>query len=89
MNIKTRLLEWVGNCFFNLNAGIDYMNLLDKGQKDNLLLAIKYIILTSEGVIRLNQLSAELDSKRNLAVSYEIDTIYGSLFQNMITQELI
>jgi hypothetical protein len=88
LNIKTRLLEWLNDCFFNLVAGVDYINLLDKGQQDNLTLSIKSVIIKSEGVARLNELNASLNSARNLSLTFSIDTIYGSNFQNIITQEL-
>jgi len=89
LNIRTRFLEWVNDCFFNLPAGVDYINLLDKGQQDNLILAVKPVILSSEGVIQLNELSADLNAARNLTMTFTIDTIYGSNYQNTITQELL
>jgi len=84
-NIKTRLLSWKNDCFFALDDGIDYRNFLDKGQENNLALAIKSILLTSEGVMGVKQISLELSSNRELTVSYTIDTIYGSNFQNTVS----
>jgi len=28
LNIKTRIQSWVGDCFFDMNAGIDWLNRL-------------------------------------------------------------
>lgn len=85
-NIKSRLLSWVGDCFFALQEGVDWRNLLDKGQKQNLELAIKTIILQSYGVIALEELSSILDENRKLTIEYVIDTIFGKTFENLQEQ---
>ena len=80
-NIQTRVLSWFGNCFFALQEGIDYRNLLDKNQQVNLELAVKETILKSYGVIGIKTLSSVLDTKtRKLTIQYSIDTIFGKLF---------
>ena len=89
LNIATRILSWRSDCFFALNEGIDYKNLLDKGQVQNLTLATKSIILSSEGVLKVNTISFNLDDNRRLNIVYSIDTIYGQDFQNTISRELI
>src|ERR1019366_10250351 len=43
-NIRSKLLEWVGDSFWNLPAGIDYLNLLSTGQQQNLVIAIKTLV---------------------------------------------
>jgi hypothetical protein len=89
-NIKTRLLSWLNDCFYAMTDGIDYQQLMDKGQQANLLLAIKSTILASEGVVAINSVTAELDVKRNLDIEYNIDTIYSQNFinsiENIVTQ---
>lgn len=85
-NVQCRILSWYGDCFFALKDGVDWRNMLDKNQQQNLLLEIKTIILQTEGVIGCTELSANLDSSRKLSISYSIDTIYGQTFKNRITQ---
>jgi hypothetical protein len=87
-NIQTRLLSWKNDCFFALQEGVDYRNLLDKGQEKNLKQAIKAVILTCEGVLAVREIFAVLGSNRNLTISYSIDTIYTSNVQNTIAREL-
>jgi hypothetical protein len=88
-NIQTRLLEWLGDCFFALQEGVDYKNLFNKGQKNNLLQAQKTVILSSYGVVGINSVVNNLDSNRKLTVTYNIDTIYGQGFQNTASGVII
>ena len=86
-NIQTRVLSWQGDCFFALQEGIDWRNLLDKNQQENIELAVAEMILRSYGVIGINMLQSVLDdTSRNLSLSYSINTIYGQLFTGVISQ---
>lgn len=86
-NIQCRVLSWMYNCFFAKNDGIDYSSLLDKGQQNNLSYAIKAQILSSYGVVRIQQMSAIYTPRtRNLVVTYSVDTIYGQALSGTITQ---
>ncbi len=85
LNIQTRLKCWVGNCFFDLNMGVDYANLLDKGKKADLLNALRTVIVQSYGVMRVNSVDARFDERsRALAVTYNVDTIFSSGFQQQV-----
>lgn len=79
LNVKTRLLEWVNDCFFNMTAGIDYLNRLDKGQRQNLENDIKSIILNSEGVTEITSFYTTLVS-RVFTAQYQVKTIYSKTF---------
>jgi hypothetical protein len=77
-NIKTRLSQIVGNCFFDLTAGIDWFNLL--GAKDflKLNLAISSVIIQTPGVTGIKQLSTNFDPEtRNYQVAYSVQTIFS------------
>ena len=51
LNIKTRILSWLGDCFFDEAAGIDWTNRLgSKDQRALLELDLRRIILQSFGV---------------------------------------
>ncbi len=78
LNIKTRLLFWKGECFFALDEGIDYNNLLSSPNSQALEVEIRRTILTSEGVIRIVSFSATHDeTERHTNIEATIDTIYG------------
>jgi hypothetical protein len=85
-DIRCRLLSWEGDCFWALKDGIDWRNLLDKGQAVALELAIRSTILQTAGVSKLTQLSLALGTDRKLNISYEVETIYGNSFQSTINQ---
>lgn len=79
-NIQTRLQSFLGNCFFDLGAGINWFYLLGTLGTPNqiaLNLAISSVILNTTGVIKLIQLSISEDSNRNIAVNYRVLTQYS------------
>lgn len=85
LNIKTRLLSWVGNCFFDLLAGIDWLTRLDKGQQQNLVNDLTALILQSYGVVAVNSLNYNLSAERVMTVTYNIQTIYTQAFQSTVS----
>jgi hypothetical protein len=85
-NIATRVLSWLGDCFFAMQDGIDYRKLMDKGQQTNLEMSIKAQILRTEGVVKITEFTTSLNSARKLTVQATIDTIYGRDFSVTITQ---
>ncbi len=78
-NIDTRLSSFLGDCFFDLTAGIDWFNLLGSKNQLALNLAISAVILNTEGVTGILQLVAALDSARNFTVQYEVQTTYSRI----------
>ena len=86
-NIKTRLLSWVGDCFFALNEGVDWKARMDVGQQDNLTDEVKSIILQSWGVVGINSVAVELgEGTRGVQITYDIETIYSDSFQQTIQE---
>lgn len=79
-NLKTKLLEWKGDCFFNNAAGIDWKNRLAKSsQIIPLQNEIRALILKTNGVVEINNLNLNFNSKtRSLTINYSIKTIYSS-----------
>jgi hypothetical protein len=90
-SIQTRLSSFLGDCFFDLGAGIDWLNFLN-GSKNQLALnlAISSIILNTEGVLTMVQLSVNLNHvTRNFSVSYTVNTIFGTVQQTLQTNFLL
>lgn len=81
-NIRTRLKMFLGNCFFAMEAGIDWFNLLGGKDLIALNLAVRATILNTEDVISLNQITLSLDDTRNLFLTYEVTTVYGRVIEN-------
>lgn len=89
LNIDTRLLSWANDCFFDLNAGIDWLNLLGSlGQKNMLNMNIRRLILQSYGVRSLVEVSVGLNAQRLFQVYYKINTIFSQGYQNTLTQDI-
>lgn len=77
-NIKTKLLEWVGNAYFNLLGGIDWKNRLDIGQQANLVVDIKTLVLQCYGVLQILAFQANFNgATRFESVTMTLQTIYS------------
>jgi cell division FtsZ-interacting protein ZapD len=76
-NINTRLNSFLGNCFFDLAAGIDWFNLLGEKNQTALNLAISAVILNTQNVTGILQLSITLSPTRNLTVVYQVQTSFS------------
>lgn len=85
LNVQTRILSWLNDCFFALEEGIDWYNRLgSKNQRELVEDDLRRIILQSEGVTGLIEFDTILNN-RNLQVQYSISTIYTASFQNSVT----
>lgn len=86
-DIQTKIYEWKGDCFFDQNSGIDWINKLDKYQESNLVEEIKTLIVKCFGVVALNDFSYTLQD-RQIKMNYNIETIYSSSVQEQINLNL-
>lgn len=83
-NIKTRLQSFYRDCFFDLDAGLDWFNLLGRGTKNLLLLAVKMVISQTEGVFGINNVDVQYDEySRHITITYDIKTIYSQSYQEI------
>lgn len=78
-NINTRLSSFLGNCFFDLGAGLDWITILSSKNQLAANLAISAIILNTTNVTGILQLNINLNAQRNLTVSYKVATTYSSV----------
>jgi len=90
--IQTRVSSFIGNCYFDMAAGVDWFNFL-AGSKSQLALelAVSAVILNTYGVIGVNQISVLLDRNRNISIVYNVTTIFpGSVSSSLLilTDEL-
>lgn len=84
-NIASRIRSWKNDCFFDFDAGIDWINRLDKGQKDNLVNDLKILLIQTEGVVKINSVSVnENRDTRALILTYSVNTIYSQDFTNSL-----
>ena len=79
-NIDTRLLSFVNDCFFDINAGVDWFRLLGThSTEQEIILSCRRVILQAYGVVRVNRFSVSYTG-RTLRLEYNIDTIFTSQF---------
>ena len=81
-NINTRLSSFLGNCFFDLGAGLDWFNLLGSKDQTALQLAISSVILNTTGVTSLGEVNLSLATSREFSVSYTAVTVYSTVTAN-------
>ncbi len=81
--IRTRLMSFLGDCFFDKEAGIDWFNLLGSKNQLSLQLAIRATILNTtypaSAVTGIVETTVSLDSSRELSIAYSVDTTFGNL----------
>lgn len=80
LNIKTRILSFLGDCFFATNEGIDWWNLLDYNKQEQLENAVQKVIIGTPGVTGINSVDAVLNADRKIMISYDIQTIYSTSY---------
>ncbi len=82
LNIKTRLLSFLNDCFFDMNAGIDWFTYFGLPNKnDEILLRARAVILQSYGVVSVNKIDLiQNRSTRNAVITYNINTIYTTQY---------
>ena len=87
LNIETRILSWLGDCFFDTGAGIDWANRLGaKNQRALLELDLRRIILQSYGVTGILNFDTVVTG-RAFSATYTISTIFSATYTASIAQE--
>jgi len=85
LHIITRLREWKGDCFFDKDAGIDYLNRLnDIGNLKNLEGEIRSVIVKTKGVQELVNLEVNFFD-RIITVLFEVKDVYDSYINDVAT----
>lgn len=86
-SIQSRVSSFIGDCFFDMGAGIDWFTFLG-GSRDSLglQLAISAVILNTFGILKIKSLSFNLDrNSRRFSISYNVTTIFsGTLSQSIL-----
>jgi hypothetical protein len=76
--ILCRLYSFLGNCFFDTEAGVDWFNILGASDITAINLALSSTILNTVGVTQIARMDSVLDSNtRKLKVTFQVNSIYG------------
>lgn len=86
LNVKTRLLSFLNDCFFDSQTGIDWVRLLGtRSTEQEIVLNCRGVVLQSEGVVKVNTLEALLArTTRRMVITYNIDTIFSRRFSDSL-----
>lgn len=89
-SIATRLRSFQNDCFFDVNAGVDWWNLLGSKDLTALKLDISATILNTPDVLNMIELFFDVDpATRNLSISYEVNTVYSTSIRGQETDETV
>lgn len=83
MNIKTRLLEFVNDCFWDMDKGIDWWTLLGGKDLKKILVDVQRTILRSYQVKRIVNLDYTL-TNRILNITVSIEFLNGEILTDTV-----
>lgn len=76
-DISLRLKSFLGDCFFAIDEGIDWFNLLGSKNQVALELAVRSVILGTEGVVKLIDAQVTLEEEsRRINMRFIVSTVY-------------
>lgn len=76
-SIRTRLQSHLGDCFWAVDQGVDWFNLLGSKKRLELELVITSTILNTPEVTSLIEVLFSVDENRVMLIQYSVNTIYG------------
>ena len=78
LNIRTRLLSFLNDCFFDMGAGVDWIFYFGTpGKSQEIILRSRAVILQSYGVVSVNSVKLNVNRVTRAAIlEYNINTIY-------------
>lgn len=89
-NLQTRLLSFLGDCFFDLSAGIDWFNLMGSNQRLRLKLDISSVILNTPDVTGIvGDVEFYVLDDRLVYFTASLNTIYGRTGLNVNLSEIL
>ena len=83
MNIKTRLLSFLNDCFFDMEAGIDWWNLLGEKDQKAILVSVQRIVLRSSQVKRIVDLQSHLNNRR-FSITLSVEFANGEIINDTV-----
>jgi hypothetical protein len=84
-NIKTRLMSFLNDCFFDLDSGVDWFFFLGSKNINGLKVSIAKVIADTVGVVSLNELSLDIDDARQMTLQYEVTTVWSEKISGTTT----
>lgn len=76
VNLRTRLLSWTQDCFFQPTFGVPWSNILGQKSTDIIVLSLSQFIAQSYGITKVTNVLFKLDINRDAHVTFTVDTLY-------------
>lgn len=87
LNIQTRILSWLNDCFFAQSEGVDWVNRLGmKGQTDMLEQDIRTIIVQTPDVVQLVDFQFQVVG-RVFTAQYTVNTRFSRQVSGVVERE--
>lgn len=83
MNIKTRLMEFLGDCFWDTEKGIDWWNLIGGKDQKALLASIQRVVLRSSNVKKIVEMHSNL-TNRNFSITLSVEFADGEILTDTV-----
>lgn len=83
MNIRTRLLEFLNDCFWDMEKGIDWWTLLGGKDLKRILVDVQRTVLRSYQVKRIVDMDYTL-SNRTLSIRLSIEFLNGEILTDTV-----
>ena len=84
-NLSTRIKSWKNDCWFDMEAGIDWPRLLgSRNTQAQIVLSIRAIILQSYGVTKVNSIETATEG-RSMTITFNINTIFSTNYEGEVT----
>lgn len=83
LNIKTRLLEFLGDCFWDTEKGIDWWNLLGEKDLKKILVDVQRTVLRSYQVSRIVDLQYSVNN-RKLFITLSVEFANGEILTDTV-----
>lgn len=85
-DIATALKIFLGECFFDTDAGVDWWNLIGGHSANNIVLQCRKVIAARPGVTKITSVTATLDARtRALLIAYNVSTVFSLQTINTVT----
>lgn len=83
-NINTRLNSFLGDCFFDVAAGIDWFGLNGGKSKLAVEIAVSTLIANTENVTQVIESSVNVDNNREITIAYNVQTSFGRVSNTIV-----
>lgn len=83
-NAETRVLSFLGDCFFATNEGIDWWNLLDYNKQEQLENAVSATIAETPGIEKIENVEIVNGANRAVTLYYDCYDIFSTAINGIL-----